>query len=149
MNAPIRPLATCPLCKEPIEYWPAKKPFQDCRKCLRPLTLLPVASTKPRAYRIASVLGMGKQATAILALGTLLSLSMNLGHLNVLTIIVVTAFLVRGAFEAADGMAGIKSGIDFSWGRMRNDTTARRRSYAKIAIGLALLGMGVVGIGAS
>lgn len=68
-------------------------------------------------------------------------------HLRVLAAVVASTFLVRGALEAADGLAGLKSGVDFSWGNMRMDKTAKRSSWAKIAIGLGLLGLGLVGIG--
>lgn len=148
MNAPIRPLATCPMCNMPIEYWPENKPFQDCRHCLRPLALFPVIKTQPRTYRIMSVFSVGKNVTALLALAALLSLSLSIMHLRVLAAVVASTFLVRGALEAADGLAGLKSGVDFSWGNMRMDKTAKRSSWAKIAIGLGLLGLGLVGIGA-
>lgn len=95
-----------------------------------------------------SVLSLGKNITAILALVALLSLPMSVIHLRVLATIVVSAFLVRGALEAADGLAGLRSGVDFSWGIMKMDKTAKRSSYAKIAIGLGLLGLGLIGIGA-
>ena len=57
-----------------------------------------------------SVFSLGKNMTAILALVALLSLPMSVIHLRVLATVVVSAFLVRGALEAADGLAGLRSG---------------------------------------
>ena len=148
MNAPIRPLATCPLCMVPIEYWPENKPIQDCRRCLRPLALIPIINFKPRSYRIMSVFSLGKNMTAILALVALLSLPMSVIHLRVGVGAGGQAGVDRGALEAADGLAGLRSGVDFSWGIMKMDKTAKRSSYAKIAIGMGLLGLGLIGIGA-
>lgn len=148
MNAPIRPLATCPLCRAVIEYWPPNHPLQDCRQCMRPLALIPAFRRRMKAYRIVSVYAIGKNVTALVALAALLSISTNLLHLRLLATLAVSAFLVRGALEIADGLAGYKSRIDFSWNEMKIDMTARRYSVAKIALGSCLLALGLVGIGA-
>lgn len=148
MNAPIRPLATCPLCRSVVEYWPPNQPLQECKRCMRPLALFPVMKSKIRAYRIIPVYAVGKHVSAIVALTALLSISANILHLKVLATLAVSAFLVRGAIEIADGMAGYRSQIDFSWSQTRQDGIARRYSVAKIAVGGFLLGLGIVGIGA-
>lgn len=148
MNAPITPLATCPLCRTAIDYWPKNHPVKECNRCMRPLALVPTLSRHIRAYKIVSVYAAAKNLTAVIALIALLSLSIRIAQLQTLALIVVSAFLVRGAIEAADGLAGLRSGVDFSWGMIRSDTTAKRYSVAKIAAGIFLLILGIVGIGA-
>lgn len=116
---------------------------------MRPLALIPAAFRRGmKAYRIVSVYAIGKNVTALFALAALLSISINLHDLRLIATLAVSAFVMRGALEIADGLAGYKSRIDFSWNQMKIDMTARRYSVAKIALGSCLIALGLVGIGA-
>lgn len=140
------PAASCPVCLGVIHYWPRHRWFQLCRRCRRPLAVVPVWPSRYRVYRIVNLFGVARFACAGLALLALGALLTRLAPLSTAIIMCAAAFALQGCADLADGVAGIRTNYVRNWGRLHIGRNARAQSAAKCASGTILLLLAAFGL---
>ena len=146
MCAEHLPHVACPVCGDVVATWPQHAWVERCRRCRRPLILVPVRVRPFRVFRIMSLLeGMRCLAAslALLALACLVARMVPLPHVILLS---AMAFAAQGIAELGDGVLGLRSNLVRNWGRLHAGHKARTASVAKCAISVILLLLAATGI---
>ena len=147
MNSPSLPLPKCPNCTAPMLHWPRRNPIYGCTTCLRPMVLLPAKYQDQRVYRIHKIFDVAKYLTAFVAMVILLGLATNLLPMQMIVAVTVVTLLTHGSMDLADGILGIKTRIDNSRRQVRYGKPALGYATAKIAAGLGMLALALLGMG--
>lgn len=145
MNMMAMPAAACPYCERPLGSWHIHHPVHSCAACQRPLGRL-LMTANPRVYRVFSLLGWVKGATALG--GALVLLFLLVSHWPISSIALAVAFQLAlyAATDVTDGVLGLQTCIDRSGRTVREGGDAKRRAWGKLAFGAANGAVALVGL---
>ena len=139
-------LPACPYCGAALPYWPRGAPVHGCRTCLRPLVIVPGTVRRPPYYRIHTLFGIVKILTALGAIFIIAALGFGLASPSARVAMTIMAFFVHGSMDMADGILGLKTGIDRTWNRQTPLSASKIGAILKLAFGLLLLGGTALGL---
>jgi len=145
MHGP-RHLPKCPCCGHPVYEWRRGSSIEGCRQCRRPMVLLryPLPWKSPLRLLGLFDLAASLQAYATIAVVVLFAL----GAFSLLALVKAIAILlyVMGSILLADGVLGIVSGIDRTWGHVRYTSAAKALAAGKIIAGSMAFLLTIVGL---
>lgn len=139
-------LPACPYCGALLPYWPRAAPFHGCRTCLRPLAILPGGIRRPHYYRIHTLFDIAKYLTALAALFIIAALGFGPASPSALVGMTIMVFFVHGSMDMADGILGLRTGIDRTWNRKTPLSTSKLMASLKLASGLLLIAGSAFGL---
>lgn len=136
----------CPYCGQLIDHWPRNTNLQSCRLCLRPMVLLRWPTDWNGPKRLRGLLDVGFALYGLLTIGLVATFVVaGLSPYAFAKGFSVLLFII-GSVLAADGVLGLRTGIDKTVKRFRSGHGARVLAVGKLVAGLAailLLGVGL------
>ncbi len=138
--------AHCPYCGNILFQNLKRHKVRGCLTCKRPIVIARNPIGRQRLYRIYSVLDVGMTLYAVLTIA--------LGAFFLMTGYGVTGFVkgfsialfVVGSVLCVDGVLGLRTARDKTWGKQRRGRAARAMAAGKLAAGMVAFFMVFVGI---
>jgi hypothetical protein len=108
--------------------------------------MLPGTVRRPRYYRIHTLFGIVKVLTALGAI--LIIVALGFGHASPSALVAMTIMMLfaHGSMDMADGILGLKTGIDRTWSRQTPHSASKFGAFLKLAFGLLLLAGSALGL---
>ena len=145
MHGPRR-FPRCPCCGASVCEWRRGSPVEGCRQCRRPMALMRYPLPWKSPLRLLGLFDMASslQAYATIAIGALFAL----GTLSLPGLVKAIAILlyVMGSILLADGVLGLVSGIDRTWGRIHYGGRAMAFASGKLVLGSLALMLTIIGL---
>lgn len=132
-------LPACPYCGAALPFWPRTAPVHGCQNCLRPLVIVPGNIRRPRYYRIHTLFDIAKYLTAFAAILIIAALAIGKATPSALVAMTILVFFVHGSMDMADGILGLKTGLDRTWNRRTGPRASEIYAALKIVFGATLL----------
>lgn len=136
----------CPYCGHTIDHWPKEAHVQSCRLCLRPMILLRWPTDWNGPKRLRGLLDVGFALYGLLTIALVAAF--------IITGLTPHAFakgfsvllFIIGSVLAADGVLGLRTGLDRTGKRLRSGRPARVLAGGKLVAGSAAITLLCIGL---
>lgn len=143
---PVIQKAHCPYCGSVLFQNLKRHKVRGCLSCKRPLVIARNPMGPQRLYRIYSVLDLGMTLYAVLTIALLaFFLATGSGITGFVKAFSIALFVVASVL-CADGVLGLRTARDKTWGKQRRGFAARAMAIGKITVGFVAFFMVFVGV---
>ena len=136
----------CPYCGHLIDHWPRHTNLQSCQLCLRPMVLLRWPTDWNGPKRLRGLLDVGFAVYGLLTIGLVATFVITGLSPHAFAKGFSVLLFIIGSVLAADGVLGLRTGMDKTGRRFRSGPAVRVFAGGKLAAGVAAILLLCVGL---